>query len=132
MYMSRLRFNIQDEISLNAPNTIEECYKLATKDTYKLRNKQARQVGGINQSNRGRASKNHEGQDKNNLDNGNEPMIESISGQRGGSRLGVGRGASSFSGKCYNCGSEGHPFFKYPEKDPRRSDKRVILAQGKI
>lgn len=43
-----MRFNIQDEISLNTPSIVEECHTLAVNDEEKIMKRQEKEVGGRN------------------------------------------------------------------------------------
>lgn len=38
-YLNGLRYNIQDEISLNTPRTVEECFQMAMTAEEKIKNK---------------------------------------------------------------------------------------------
>lgn len=42
-YMGGLRFNIQDELSLATPRSVDECYQLALKAQEKIRRRQEKQ-----------------------------------------------------------------------------------------
>ncbi|XP_059075302.1 uncharacterized protein LOC131875246 [Cryptomeria japonica] len=126
-YLGGFRYNIQNEMTMATPKTLEECYKLAMKAEDKLKRRQERQGGRRGQTNRGRGGRFQESQEPN--DKGKEPDADQKNGQRGGGRFGARR---SFQGKCYKCGEEGHPFYKCPEKENyvKKTDKRVNLTQG--
>ena len=53
-YMSGLKFNIQDEIGLNIPRTLGECFKLDIRVEEKLKRKSERQNNRGGSSMRGR------------------------------------------------------------------------------
>lgn len=85
-YLGGLRYNIQDEMSMATPRTLEECYKLAMKAEDKLKRRQERQSGRKGQTNRGRGERFQESQEQ--KDKGKEQVSDQKNGQRGGGRLG--------------------------------------------
>lgn len=56
-YLNGFRYNIQDEINLTTPRTMEECYKLDIKDEEKLQRRKERQGRGKRNTNRGRGTR---------------------------------------------------------------------------
>ncbi|XP_059067895.1 uncharacterized protein LOC131858616 [Cryptomeria japonica] len=116
-------YSIHDEIGLQVPRTIGECYQLAIRAEEKVRRRQERSGRGGN-TNRGRGGR---GQGPNNDDKGKELLSESRGGynQRGGRGFGQGRGTF----RCYNCNEPGHPSFKCPKWSEDKKDRRVHLTQ---
>lgn len=144
-YLSGLKWNIQEEISLWTSTTIQKCHQLATK--VEERNKRK---GDSNNRGRGRGrdQMNHRGgyqsKESEQRNQGESKLTEHNSettlrgghsqgrGAQGGPNRsrGTGRGNSYFATmKCYNCGQLGHLAYICPDKPTSsNSGKRVAYA----
>ncbi|XP_059064670.1 uncharacterized protein LOC131856766 [Cryptomeria japonica] len=122
-YINGLKYHLQDEIGLQVPRTIGECYQLAIRAEEKVRRRQERSRRGGN-TNRGRGGR---GQGPKNDDKGKESFSESRGGynQRGGRGFGQGRGTF----RCYYCNELGHPSFKCPKWNEDKKERKVNLTQ---
>ncbi|XP_059078185.1 uncharacterized protein LOC131876737 [Cryptomeria japonica] len=112
-YLNGLRFNIQGEISLLVPKTVDECFQVALRAEEKLKRKSDQKSRGRCRSFRGRGkfggkkhSERQEGESNQNEQNGDSNSRGSFRGRRPngrGSNGGPGRGSSTFTSRCYNC-----------------------------
>ncbi|XP_059068278.1 uncharacterized protein LOC131858838 [Cryptomeria japonica] len=131
-YLNGLRYNLQDEIGLNVPQTLGDCFQLAIRAKEKLKRKQERQGGtrgrGSMRGRGGRSANESQGQD--NKDKESTSEQRGGYSYRGGGRFGSGRGSHVFIGRCYHCNEVGHPSFKCPKWDEadRGKDRRVHLT----
>ncbi|XP_059065001.1 uncharacterized protein LOC131857030 [Cryptomeria japonica] len=131
-YLNGLRYNLQDEIGLNVPQTLGDCFQLAIRAEEKLKRKQERQGGtrgrGSMRGRGGRSTNESQGQD--NKDKESTSEQRGGYSYRGGGRFGSGRGSHVFTGRCYHCNEVGHPSFKCPKWDEadRGKDRRVHLT----
>eukprot|EP00253_Pinus_taeda_P005681 PITA_05681 len=132
-YMNGLRMDIQDEISLLSPKTVEEAYQIALKAEEKLMRKQSARGRGTfrgkgSQGGRGRYTTPKDG--------------ASSSSTPHASRGGDARGRGSFSRgrgdrgrgreiRCYRCNKPGHRAFECPENaEARQRNAVVALVKG--
>ena len=107
-YMSGLRYTIQDEIRLNVPRTLGECFQLAVRTKEKLKRKNERHSnssggGGTMRGRGGRTSS--DSQSNNDKDKSKDTILDQRGGHRGG-RFGGGRG-NVFTGRCFHCNEFG-------------------------
>ena len=89
-FMNGLKFNIQDEIGLNIPRTLEEFFQIAIRIEEKLKRKNERQnnIGGSSMRGRGGRSQSN---NSSNQDKDKGSTSETRGGHRGGI-FGSGRG----------------------------------------
>lgn len=142
-YLNGLRYNIQAELSLTTPRTVEECYKLAMKVEDKLKRKQDKQNKGRDKSFRGRGSfggRGHSSKSREESSNNQEQNISQKGNFRGrrpngrGRFGGQGRGSNTFSGRFYKCNQFGHQAWKCPKTQSSTShdgEKRTKLVHEK-
>lgn len=135
-YLGGLRFNIQDELVIANPKSVEDCFQLALRAEEKVKRRQEKSTrGGGNNNNRGRGafpSQKHTHEDQGDTRKGKEQSFSYFRGGFGNNRGRFGRSSNQFSGRCYNCNEYGHPSFKYPKKTTSPSskvDKRVAFSQ---
>ncbi|XP_057864004.2 uncharacterized protein LOC131072020 [Cryptomeria japonica] len=130
-YLNGLRFNIQDELSLVTPKTMEEFFQVASKKEEKLKRKQEHQGRGRGNFKgrgsfgaRGKYQKQQDEYSGHNEKGGEKRNRGGFRGRRPNVRgrfNGSGRGSNTFFGRCYNCNQFGHLAFNCPEKHASRS-----------
>lgn len=131
-YLNGLRFNIQDEINLLIPKTVDECFQVELRAKQKLKRKHEQQGIGRGRNFRGRGSFGARGQSqRHQVESSGHNKQSGESNNRGGFKgrspngrgrfNGLGRGCNTFSGRCYNCNQVGHRIFKCLEKQASSS-----------
>lgn len=130
-YINGLKYNIQDEIGLNMPRTLGECFQLAVRAEEKLKRKNERQ--GYNRgggSMRGRGGRTNQTWEEKDKDKGTTSELRGGYNHRGG-RFGGGRGSGTFQGKCFNFNEVGHKSFRCPKwiESDKGKERRVGLTQ---
>ncbi|XP_057818140.2 uncharacterized protein LOC131031119 [Cryptomeria japonica] len=145
-YINGLRQNIQDEISVLAPDIVHKCFQLALRIEDKIRRRgEQNQKSRGGKKFRGRGSFGRGGgppkNGESNIQEGNGETSGREGGFRGGFRGGrfngrgkfgnQGRGPSVFTGKCYQCNQVGHTMSRCPEKtsSSHGGDRRTQLVQ---
>jgi hypothetical protein len=93
-HLNGLRYNLQDELSLNTPSTVEECYQLAIKAEENIKRRQYIQIRGRGNTTRGRGSFSNPRQLQERQEDTSKEK-EQVADQRGGFK----GGSSSFRGR---------------------------------
>lgn len=139
-YLSELRFNIQDELTLENPRMVEECYQMTRRAEEKLKRRQDKHIRGKRSNNRGRGTfstprQSYESQED--TSKSQEQVVDVRGGFRGGRSSfrgrfgGQGRGSQGFTGMCYQCNKFGHQEWQCNEGQASRSHggERTQLVQ---
>jgi hypothetical protein len=131
-YINGLRFEIQDELSLLSPKSVEDAYQFTLKAEEKLARKQ-------NQKNRGRSPARGKGKPSSKGrfqfsreeegSSSNQPSREGESRGRRSFSRGQGKG-SDYQIKCYRCGKLGHMSWDCPENNPA-NQRGAHVAEAK-
>ncbi|KAH9292214.1 hypothetical protein KI387_042602, partial [Taxus chinensis] len=135
-YINGLRFNIQDEISLLTPKTIEEAYQIALKAEEKIARRQNTVSRGRGRSFRGRGAPSDRRQLQTSAEEGSSSS--STQNTRGGSPFrgrrpyqGYQRGRGRFLGKCFRCNKyAGHRSYECPENPQNSHGKNMYIASN--
>ena len=129
-YLGGLKWNIQEELSLWAPTTIQRCHQLALKveeknkrkgdSNFKDRGKgrnQKNQRGGYQGKGSDQKSQSESKPMEQPIDHSSRGGYNRGRGNQGGSSRGRGGRSSSYFAtmKCYNCGQLGHPAYRCPD-----------------
>eukprot|EP00253_Pinus_taeda_P023337 PITA_23337 len=132
-YMNGLRMDIQDEISLLSPKTVEEAYQIALKVEEKLIRKQSARGRGTfrgkgSQGGRGRSTTPKDG-----ASSSSTPHASRGGDARGRGSFYRGRGDRGRGReiRCYRCNKPGHRAFECPENaEVRKRNAIVAPAKG--
>jgi hypothetical protein len=149
-YINGLRYEIQDEISMETIRTMEDAYKLALKAEEKLSRKQSQRGRGRSQPKGKSISQDKYQKPK---DDWKKPQTQTERGgtsqrrpyaeqreqhteQRGGyvdndrfpRTIGRGRGRGGVI-TCFTCGKNGHRSFECPEKKKETGETHIAMAQ---
>eukprot|EP00253_Pinus_taeda_P016200 PITA_16200 len=127
-YMNGLRMDIQDEISLLSPKTVEEAYQIALKAEEKLMRKQSAKgrgnfKGKESQGGSGRSTTPKEG--ASNSSTQHAPTEGDARGRGSFSRGRGGRGGGRET-RCYRCNKLGHRAFECPENAEIKQRNAIV------
>ena len=125
-YINGLRMDIQDEIIVLNPRTVEESYQLALKAEDKITRRQSNRGRG---KNKGRGQQFNRGRSTNQRDRTSSSSYQGHRHdgfkERGFSPRGRGRDRGR-EFKCFKCGKMGHRSFECPEKKDAGSRNVVV------
>ena len=140
-YISGLRYNIQDQLTLVTVELVHKCYQLVLRIEEKQKRKGEQSSRGRGNSFRGRGRFQGRGNyPRNQGEASSSQGVENDSSSRDSfrgrrpnqrGRFG-GRGTSVFTRRCYNCNQVGHQSFRCLEKQisvSSPSERRINLLQ---
>ena len=112
-YMNGLRMDIQDEISLLSPKTVEEAYQIALKAEEKLMRKQSARGRGTFRGKESQGGSGRSTAPKEGASSSSTQHAPTGGDARGRGSFSRGRGGREI--RCYRCNKLGHRAFECPE-----------------